>query len=398
MLHSFKFKNFYSFADEVDISLRLSKKGLRNNLSATSTTGQNINKVISVIGANASGKTNILKAISFLSWFISHSFSDLTHKSRIPLEPHFFSHDQASEFVIEFDLLGKLYKYALIATKERVLYEALFIKKTKFFSYLFKRVWNEKNNTYEVRQQGFGFATKEARKVRQNASFLSTALQYEVEESITITNAIRVLCNVGVEGKHHTYDNLLKTANLFHKTPHLEKRVSDILCKMDLGLSKVFTKMESYRVQDSPELKEQSFPVPYGVHQYKDKKKTLVLWKESSGTQKVYNLLRYIIPALESGGLAMIDELEADLHPDMLEPLIKLFINPETNPHNAQILFSTHSHEVMDLLNKEQIVLVEKNEACNSEAWRLDEVSGVRRSDNLYAKYRSGAYGAVPNI
>jgi CheY-like chemotaxis protein len=94
----------------------------------------------------------------------------------------------------------------------------------------------------------------------------------------------------------------------------------------------------------------------------------------------------------------MIDELEADLHPDMLEPLIKLFINPETNPHNAQIIFSTHSHEVMDLLDKEQIVLVEKDEACNSEAWRLDEVSGVRRSDNLYAKYRSGAYGAVPNI
>ena len=94
----------------------------------------------------------------------------------------------------------------------------------------------------------------------------------------------------------------------------------------------------------------------------------------------------------------MIDELEADLHPHMIEPIINLFLNKETNPHNAQIIFTCHAVNVLNWLNKGQVMLVEKCQEGNSEAWRLDSIDGVRPDDNLLAKYNAGAYGATPNI
>ena len=82
----------------------------------------------------------------------------------------------------------------------------------------------------------------------------------------------------------------------------------------------------------------------------------------------------------------------------MVLALFELFIHPETNPNKAQLLLSTHSHLLLNKLDKYQIVLVEKNEVGMSEAWRLDEVLGVRSDDNYYTKYIAGAYGAVPKI
>ena len=119
---------------------------------------------------------------------------------------------------------------------------------------------------------------------------------------------------------------------------------------------------------------------------------------ESNGTQSALVLLSKLLPALAGGGLAVIDEFENDLHPLMLEPLMELFASPSTNPHAAQLLFTCHAVEVLNLVHKSQVMLVEKDENNQSTAWRLDSVSGVRNDDNLYAKYMAGAYGAVPQL
>ena len=119
---------------------------------------------------------------------------------------------------------------------------------------------------------------------------------------------------------------------------------------------------------------------------------------ESSGTKQLFILLKTILKALASGGVAILDEFDVNLHPEMVLALFDLFIQPETNPNRAQLLFSTHNHMVLSKLDKYQIVLVEKGEDGKSESWRLDEVSGVRADENYYSKYIAGAYGAVPKI
>ena len=134
------------------------------------------------------------------------------------------------------------------------------------------------------------------------------------------------------------------------------------------------------------------------LHLFNGQSHKLPIQYESSGTKQLFTLLRSILKVLDQGGVAVLDELDANLHPEMVSALYELFVSPDTNPKNAQIIFSTHSHQILNELDKYQVVLVEKNENGSSEAWRLDEVSGVRADDNYYAKYVAGAYGAYPNI
>ena len=105
-----------------------------------------------------------------------------------------------------------------------------------------------------------------------------------------------------------------------------------------------------------------------------------------------------MLQALSKGGVVVLDELDVNLHSEMVLALIDLFIQPETNPKSAQLLFSTHSHLLLSKLDKYQIILVEKNGKGSSESWRLDEMSGVRADENYYSKYLAGAYGAVPRF
>jgi len=120
---------------------------------------------------------------------------------------------------------------------------------------------------------------------------------------------------------------------------------------------------------------------------------------ESSGTQQLFIILKTILLVLDKGGIAILDEIDVNLHPEIISALIELFIQPETNPNNAQILFSTHSHRILSRLDKYQIILVEKNEKGVSESWRLDEMgNSVRADDNYYSKYIAGTYGAVPKL
>ncbi len=109
-------------------------------------------------------------------------------------------------------------------------------------------------------------------------------------------------------------------------------------------------------------------------------------------------LLHKLLPSLKAGGLAVIDEFESDLHPHMLEPILDLFASEVTNPNGAQLLFTCHAVEVLNVVHKSQVTLVEKDDRNESSAWRLDSVEGILSSDNFYAKYMAGAYGGVPHL
>ena len=168
----------------------------------------------------------------------------------------------------------------------------------------------------------------------------------------------------------------------------------EILCGFDMGLSSVA--IDETEVQDQQGNSSKIF-MPFGVHAYKETEFKLPFFEESSGTQSAFVLLHRILPVLENGGLAIIDEIDNDLHPHMLPHILELFKFEHTNPHQAQIIFTCHTPEVLNLLMKHQVYLVEK-EGQESDAWRLDDVVGLRSVDNLYAKYMAGALSAVPNF
>ncbi len=398
MIHNYRFKNFFSFAEETEVSFVLNRQVPASDLVFESPGGTRLSKILAAIGPNASGKTNVLKPLPFLRWFVAHSFTTSKPEEEIPVQSHFFSDKADCEFEIDFEDRGQQYRYSLVINPERVMHESLHLKTSKFFSFIFRRDWSESVSAYEIRQQNFGFAAREAEKVRPNASLIATAAQYNVPRARDLVSYFeRCYSNVDYSGRDHfETSDVFDTAEFFHGRPALRAQMSDILSHLDLGLAEVI--IESHKIVEKESGKREETKIPFGIHRKGKREHKLLFWHESSGTQAAFVLLEKILPALEHGGIVIIDEMEADLHPDMITAMLNLFIDRELNPHNAQIIFTCHAHEVLNDLQKDQVLLIEKDPDGNSDAWRLGDMKGIRRDDNLYAKYRAGAYGAVPNF
>lgn len=397
MLHSFKFKNLFSFLDETEVSFLVGKHAPCSNLFFEKG-GVRATKLLAVLGANGSGKTSLLKPLDFLRYFVAHSFASLKPEDEITIASHFFSDSDDSEFEVIFEIDGEIYKYELVVNGKQVVRESLYVKTSQLYSYLFHREWNGEKDGVDIRQQKFGFLPREAKKVRNNASLISTAAQYNVSCAQKIVDYFDdIFTNVDFIGKDDfVTSDVFGAARYFNENPVIKEKMIGVLCGLDLGLSGLEIEKRNVLLKDGGE--EEEVDLPFGIHRSDEKEIKIPFIHESSGTQRTFVLLRKILPALEVGGVVVLDELESDLHPDMLIALLELFINIEYNPYNAQLIFTCHSHEILNILDKTQIVLVEKDENCSSEAWRLDEMKDVRRDDNLYAKYRAGAYGAIPNI
>lgn len=397
MLHRYSFSNFQSFIDHTEVSLHLNGKVPALGWEANSASGQRLSTVTAVIGANGSGKTSVLKPVAFLAWFLRASFHS-TVDSTIPVQPHFSSAHLPTEFDLEAESDdGRLWRYVLRLTPERVLHEALYLKKKERFGYVFIRDWDEATRQYNVKQQEFGFSPSEARKVRPNASLISTAAQYGVELAQYLAK-MHIQTNIVSSGRiaFRAQNDLPLAAKHFATNESQHQEMVRLLKSWDLGLSDVRLKELSAQ---APGEEVKKFWFPFGIH--KDRfgvEQELAFFDESSGTQSAFVLLSRLLPVLVDGGLAVIDEFENDLHPHMLEPILELFANPATNPKKAQLLFTCHAMEILNILHKSQVVLVEKNSDCESSAWRMDTVVGIRNDDNFYAKYMAGAYGAVPQF
>jgi len=200
--------------------------------------------------------------------------------------------------------------------------------------------------------------------------------------------------NVDVLGRiHASRSDLFAAADRFLHSSTAQQRMEQLLRRWDLGLAAVEIQQKTLTLDDG---KERDVAIAYGVHVDGSQQRTLELFQESSGTQRAFVLLSELLPVLDSGGLALIDEMESDLHPHMLTEVLNLFLNPSTNPKDAQIVFTTHTAEVLSQLQKSQVALVEKDAHCKSALWRLSDVKGIRSDDNLYAKYMAGAYGGLP--
>ena len=394
MLHSYSFKNFQSFADRTEVSMVLNNKAPAHGWQTRSVAGTRLSLALGVMGANGAGKTIALKPLAFTAWFVAFSF-DAPPTDDIPVLPHFAHTDTPTEFESEAeDVEGVLWRYVLHATPKKVVHEALYRKRERF-NYVFTRDLNDSGDGYIIKQQGFGMPHAEALKVRANASLISTARQYGVEIAKHVAD-FHLVHNVNVRGRStFAPEQVLRAADLFARAQPLREQMIGLLKSWDLGLSDVAIREVTRTKSDATASK---VWVPFGVHEARNGAKHILNFHdESSGTQAAFVLLGRVLTALSEGGLAVIDELDSDLHPHMVEPVLDLFDNPATNPHKAQLIFSAHTPQVLTVLQKAQVLFIEKR-SCESTAYRGDTIKGLRADDNLLAKYMAGALGAVPQV
>ena len=402
MIHKFSLKNFYSFKDENEVSFVVDKNAPKTNSYIKSAFDVRINKTAAVLGANASGKTNLLRALPFLSWFIRDSFSlkpnkTIYYNEVVNVEQFLFTKNDTNpiNISVQFEIEKEVYKYNLCFATDRVVFEELRIKKEKRFNKLFKREWEKRNKKYDFELSNYKLPTDFEKVLKDDASVISTANMFGHQLSVKIVKYWNnLIFNIAEFFEQSDY-NLYNAAEFFYGNSKAKEKADKLLLQFNLGLNKI--EIRELKHKNS---KEKNFYIPVGLHKIKniEKKFFLPLFRESRGTQNLFSLLEPILKVLDSGGMLVLDEFDADLHPQMIPELVNLFNSKIYNPKNAQLLFSTHSLQILNELDKYQIFFTEKGDDGASEVWRLDDIKGVRPDDNYYAKYISGAYGAVPNI
>jgi len=401
MIHQFSCKNFYSFLDETIVSFAVNDKAPKNDGYFMTDSGDRLSKVETVIGPNASGKTNLLKVLPFLKWLIVDSFN-ANPTAPLPVKAFLLSkHDKTpTELSVDFQIEKNIFSYHFKLNQEKILHEELKVtnktEKKVTTKTLCKRSWDEKKQKYIFSGDKFKFPKNSEDALRKNASVVSFGMRLNHAQSSKIGEYWEKVENNIVSPEWiedflpNTMRNLVESLHFYSENEKLKEEAEKLLARFDLGFN-------TFNIRKEKTENGYSIHVE-AIHFFEGKKYALPFHYESAGTKQLFVLLKTILLVLSRGGVAVLDEFDVNLHPEMILSLYELFISPETNPHNAQMLFSTHSHRILNELDKYQIVLIEKNKNGTSEAWRLDEMKGVRPDDNYYAKYIAGAYGAIPKI
>lgn len=422
MIIDFSLSNIYSIKDEVTFSFLSDKKRIDDDLKYISIENglYNLYSFSAIYGPNASGKTNVIKALSSLIGFILFSHR-LDFDQKIPVyEP--FRLDEAykskeSKFQIEFCIENVRYNYSFVFNEKNILFEELF-----FYP-------NGKRATLFIREEGkpvkYGSYFTGEKKILEtlllsNKLFLSIAANSNNTslQKIFLFFKNHITMHVRMDSSnilyHFTTRELKKNENIY------KSMLIEILKAADLSVNdiKVIEEKNTENQLTLPknmpdEIKKRFIEdfqtkVYFGHNIYKDGEKTDKVEyfnleeDESTGTIKMYDLAGEIVNSLKNGTVLIIDEFNSVLHPLLNQFIIELFINPKINKQNAQLLISTHDTCILDTnrLRREQIWFTDKKPDGSTELYSLNEFDkNLIRNNDKYGKfYLDGRFGAVPAI
>lgn len=385
MLLEFGFRNFFSFKEGASISFRLPK-----NCPEKISQGQDVTNILCVKGKNGSGKTNVLRAFSFLTDFASNSFQEKPEK---PIYVASFYHSpEPTEFYVEYRMMGTEYKYELVVTKSNVVKEVLSRKKQKWV-----KVLERTENAFTYVHSDY--KAVDSFKLRSNASFISTAHQYDLNGLLDLESAYTffncTLTNVSFLGLRQEDPNSTSMDYItehYHKNPEIFDFVKNIITECDTGVVDIEI---VERKNDDEDIRY----VPYFIHDVDGQRQKLSHYTESSGTKSLYMQLGKYALVSSLGGIMSLDEFDINLHPHILPKLIEIFTDKTINVGDGQFFFTTHNNEILDLLGRYRTYLVEK-EDNESFVYRLDEIPGdILRNDRpITPAYQQGKLGGIPRI
>lgn len=394
MLRRLEIENFFSVAERQVLDLTIAANATDpDGRFAAPIPGDGIRlpRVVALFGANASGKTTVLRAIAFLVDFARNSI-ERPADSRIRVMPFLgTNHPAAAEiaFSVEFDAVAfpeqshrALFRYdlAIASDGSRVLRESLkWFPKGKS-----RRLFDRKDQTFKF-SSDFPLSRRDPiiRTIRENASVISALAKFNHPIARSFSASIGAFATNVVPFSTFSPSERAITEHYAGNRVGFDRFIQNVR-RLDLGI-------QSASLTSQPE----GFEVAF---QHRGLGQTLPLELESQGTRNFFRLFPYLDFVLTTGGAAVVDEFDADIHPLVLPEIVRLFQDPETNPDDAQLIFSCHNASLLDALVKEEVVLTEKGSEGASRIYRLADVQGVRRDSNYYAKYMMGVYGAIPQV
>lgn len=389
MIRKFGVKNFSCFNEGINVDFTFDGK-----VPKSVSQGKDYTTVLGIKGANGSGKTNIIKAIYFLSNFCGMgSMSDLKVDDLIPINS-FFRNDRPSEFYIEFEQDGCIYNYELSLSESMVFSEVLHKKVTKKSSKVVKLL--ERKNS-EIIFTTPEFKELETIKLKDNSSVINQFTKYRFKSEMLEIKSIHrfffhILTNVSNLGYFDHKQNESEISKEYSKDPERFNFVKKIIMSADSGIQDII--IHSRKNEHNEE-----YYFPLFTHVNKGHNQYLTYYEQSSGTQSLYNKMSMYWLVLKLGGLLALDEFDIHIHSLILPKIIDLFLNEKINTKNAQFIFTAHNTELIDSLGKYRTILVNK-EDNESYCYRLDEIPGtmIRNDRAITPLYLQGKLGGVPSV
>lgn len=406
MLLRFSASNFRSLKDEQELSLIASSlAGSVDGVTQVRGFEHGILRVAAVYGANASGKTNVLRALNFMAGAVEDSQASWKPDQRIPRQAFRLDHDsreKPSQFEVDILVDGTRYQYGFSADSNRVIEEWLFA-----FPAGRRQLW------YRRTGDGMSFGRNLSgenrvieRVTRPNSLFLSAAAQSNHEQLTPIYRWFSTQLEFLTSDRHGPPINTLALC----ADPGIKSRIESALSSADLGLlgfetsekpleestRKLFAAIQEMLPVGAtlPE----KLPEVQFIHRCEHSAPVrLALGAESDGTIAFFSLLGPVITTLDRGGTLCVDELDSSLHPLLALQLLQLFNDSARNPRGAQLIFNTHDTNLLDLtvLRRDQVWFTEKDKCGATHIYPLTDFK-PRESENLRRGYLQGRYGAVP--
>ena len=401
MLHSIRVNNYQSIRDRFALDFRVpgttpERPWLRR---PTARPELRVPTVIALIGPNGAGKTAWLRTLAQTVHFAVNSYG--YSPGRIAGFPAFASEEaltMPTRIEVEFDapwlLSGpeepnQMFRYTLELDRgtpdffpDAVGYEALH----DFPRGRPRRLMERRGDrpVQVAKEMAIRPSDDRLASVPANASVLSTLARMGAETFSGIVDGLtQVQTNVSAIDPIRLDD---ETVSLyFRDNPQVKDRISDKLGRFDLGIEN----MRVMRMNDG---------TWHLVFSHAGLGPDIPFLQESAGTRHVVRAFPALNFSLETGGLAVMDAIDNDLHADLVDEILGWFRREETNPRNAQLICSLHSLSVLDDLEKEELFIVEKDRGGGTGAYGVRDVQGVRRGADLRKLYRGGALGGLPSF
>jgi len=414
MIVKFSVQNFGSIKDEQILSFEADKSEHLEDYYIIPINGLRLLKLGLLYGANASGKTTILKALDFLGKIVLHpeeKKTDIFNFNPFLFDPN--TPSQNTILSIEFIQNSVRYYYEVELNKKAIVREELnFYNPNK--ANVFKRTTNLGTQFSEIT---FGSKIKtdkifektlESNTLWNNTvlgGFLKTNIELKELKDATDWFANHLSPLIHPRTRLDTFvitqlnNSTIRKEDILQILQKADLNISDIHIKKEktkeLGFEELISSMKSYQ--------KDALLFPYSLefeHTLNDKRYNLPFNLESQGTQRYYGFAGILSQAIRESFVFLIDELESSLHPDLYTHFLLSFL---INSKKSQIIATTHNREILnnkDIFRNDAIWITDKSENCATELYSLSDfdTSVIRDTSNIYNAYKIGKLGGIPNL
>ncbi|TKG95171.1 ATP-binding protein [Puteibacter caeruleilacunae] len=424
MLINFSVTNFGPIKEQQTLSFEADSSSHLEDYFLIPTKGNlRLLKLGLIYGANASGKTTVLRALEFLRDLVLEPYTKKT--SRFDFKPFLFDPQTPNEntvFTIEFLQNNIKYFYELELNNEAIIREELFNFNPNRAN-VFKRTTDVENEYSEI---SFGSKIKKSKAIEKSLTantlwnntvlggFLKTNVEQNELKEVTdwFSDYLKALIYTRTDLEAYVTSQIgqsdIKKEDVVNILKKADLNISDIIINAEekdipAGVLEIMEKQAGVPKDKLSELKNKGKHTTFDLefqHTVDENDYTLSFEDESEGTRRYYGFAGLLSMLVHKSALFSIDELEASLHPDLFTHFILSFL---MNSTKSQLLATTHNREILsnrDIFRNDAIWITDKSECCSTELYSLADfdTSVIRDTSNVYNAYKIGKLGGVPNL